>query len=300
MTEPGREPLADPFTVHRSLLVTVAYEILGSAADAEDVLQDAWLRWSDADQDVVADPKAYAVRIVTRVALNQARSLGRRKETYVGPWLPEPILTGGDVADDVVLADSVSLAMLIVLDKLSPVERAVFLLREVFGYEHTEIAQMLERQPASVRQIAHRARTRVRAERPATQVSPTDVRSAAERFVAAATTGDVQSLLDVVSPDVVLVTDGGGVRKAALRPIVGVEKVLRFLLAVQPDAPTQFRIVDLNGGPAVLAHIDSQLDSTFTFEVVDGLVTRILVQRNPLKLAHLDEVRGLSRGESGA
>lgn len=287
--------MTDPFAEHRSLLFTVAYEILGSAADAEDAVQDAWLRWSKDDRSQVRDPKAYAVRIVTRVALNRARTVSRRREDYVGPWLPEPILTAADAADDILLAESVSLAMLVVLDELGPVERAVFVLREVFDFDYPQIATMVDKSVASVRQIAHRARTQVRDKQPARAGAEAD--EATRRFVAAANSGDVTDLLELISPDVVLVTDGGGIRKAALRPIVGVEKVMRFLLAVQPgpDVPMQVTVARINGGPAALVRIDGELDSVITLELADGLVTRMLVQRNPMKLSSIDQVRPLAR-----
>ena len=194
----------DPFVTHRSLLFTVAYEMLGSAADAEDVVQETWVRWAGVDQDEVREPRAYLVRIVTRQALDRLRTVARRREDYVGVWLPEPLLTSPDVAEDVELAESVSIAMLTVLETLGPVERAVFLLREVFDVPYDEIAEAVGKSAAAVRQIAHRAREHVTARRPRMSVSRAEQQAAVERFQAALTTGDLQGLLDVLAPDVVL------------------------------------------------------------------------------------------------
>ena len=209
------------FVAHRNLLFTVAYEMLGSAADAEDVLQETWLRWAGVDLGTVRDQRAYLVRITTRQALSRLRTLGRRKESYVGPWLPEPLLTAPGVAEDVELADSVSMAMLLVLETLTPAERAVFVLREVFDLAYDEIAEAVGKSPAAVRQIAHRARAHVAARRPRGVVSPAETRDALEAFQRAVETGDLQGLLDILAPDVVLLGDGGGVVQAALAPVAG-------------------------------------------------------------------------------
>src|ERR1044072_8313413 len=207
----------ETFVSHRNLLFTVAYELLGSAADAEDVLQETWLRWVDVDLDTVRDQRAYLVQITPRQALTRLRTLSRRKETYVGQWLPEPLLTAPDVADDVELAESVSMAMLLVLEALGPTERAVFVLREVFDVEYDEIAQAVDKSPAAVRQIAHRARDHVAARRPRGGVPPAQPRPALDAFQRGVETGDLRELLGVLAPDVVLLGDGGGVRQAVLR-----------------------------------------------------------------------------------
>ncbi|TDQ02602.1 MULTISPECIES: RNA polymerase sigma factor SigJ [unclassified Leifsonia] len=209
------------FVAHRNLLFTVAYEMLGSAADAEDVLQETWLRWSTVDQAEVREPRAYLVRIATRLALNRLRSAQHRREAYVGPWLPEPLLTSPDVADDAELAESISMALMVVLETLGPTERAVFVLREIFGFEFDEIAAAVEKTPATVRQIAHRARQHVEARRPRVSVTADEARAALDAFRIAVETGDVQAMLNVLAPDVVLISDGGGVKQAALRPILG-------------------------------------------------------------------------------
>src|SRR6266545_5602525 len=216
---------------HRNLLFTVAYEMPGSAADAEDVLQEIWLRWAGVDLGTVRDQRAYLVRITTRQALGRLRTLGRRKEAYTGPWLPEPLLTAPDVAEDVELADSVSMAMLLVLETLTPTERAVFVLREVFDLAYDEIAEAVGKNAAAVRQIAHRARAHVAARRPRGVVSPAETRDALEAFQRAAETGDLQRLLDIPAPDVVFLSDGGGVVQAVLAPVVVVGRVARLLAA---------------------------------------------------------------------
>jgi RNA polymerase sigma-70 factor (TIGR02957 family) len=284
----------EAFVAHRNLLFTVSYEMLGSAADAEDVLQETWLRWADVDHDEVRDERAYLVRIVTRLSLNRLRTLQRRREQYVGPWLPEPLLTTPDVAEDVELADSVSTAMLLVLETLSPTERAVFVLREVFDVGYDEIAAAVDKSPAAVRQIAHRARAHIEERRPRADVTPSLRDEVIARFLNAAVTGDILSLMDVLAPDVVLVTDGGGFKKAALRPILGREKVLRFLDGVAPESSVA-DVVVVNGAPALRLFIDGELDSIGSMLVEDGLVTGIYWVRNPAKLSRLDEVVALTR-----
>ena len=207
----GTDSATEAFLAHRNLLFTVAYEMLGSAADAEDVLQETWLRWAGVDLGAVREPRAYLVQITTRQALSRLRTLGRRKESYVGPWLPEPLLTAPDVAEDVELADSVSMAMLLVLETLTPAERAVFVLREVFDVPYDEIAETIDKSPAAVRQIAHRAREHVAARRPRGPVSPAQTRDALEAFRRATETGDLRGLLDILAPDVIFLGDGGGI-----------------------------------------------------------------------------------------
>ncbi len=286
----------DAFVAHRNLLFTVSYEMLGSAADAEDVLQETWLRWADVEHDEVRDVRAYLVRITTRLSLNRIRTLSRRRETYVGPWLPEPLLTSPDVAEDVELADSVSTAMLLVLETLTPTERAVFVLREVFDLPYDEIAEAVEKSPAAVRQIAHRARSHVDARRPREVVTDSERTAVVERFMAAVATGDLQGLLDVLSPDVVLITDGGGNKQAALRPIHGVEKVLRFLSAVMPDdGSASAAPVVVNGSPGLSLLLGDELDTIATMRVDGGRVTGLYLVRNPDKLGRVSEEVGLAR-----
>jgi RNA polymerase sigma-70 factor (ECF subfamily) len=284
----------DTFVSHRNLLFTVVYEMLGSAADAEDVLQETWLRWAEVDQAEVRDERAYLVRIATRLALNRMRANARRRESYVGPWLPEPLLTTPDVAEDVELADSLSTAMLLVLETLGPTERAVFVLREVFDVGYAEIAAAVDKSEAAVRQIARRARGHVEERRPRAAVSPGEHDAAVARFREATVTGDLQSLLDVLSPDVVLVSDGGGVRKAALRPILGRDKVLRFLQGVAPEG-VDAEVVEVNGRPAVRIMVDGRLEGIGSLLVEDGLVTGLYFVSNPAKLARLDDAVALTR-----
>ena len=289
----------DPFVTHRSLLFTVAYEMLGSAADAEDVVQETWLRWADigdAARDEVRDPRAYLVRIVTRQALNRLRTLARRREDYVGEWLPEPLPTSPDVAEDVELAESVSIAMLTVLETLAPAERAVFVLREVFEVPYAEIAEALDKTPAAVRQIAHRAREHVAARRPRIQVDLAEHQRVVERFLAALRTGDLQVLLDVLSPEVVLVADGGGEVAAFRRPVVGRDRVATLLSRFKTIAPDAVvGSVWLNGAPAVRIDLAGELDTAVTFMVEEGRISRIYAIRNPHKLGRLEEVAELRR-----
>ncbi|HEX2057012.1 MAG TPA: RNA polymerase sigma-70 factor [Actinomycetota bacterium] len=285
----------DPFLAHRSLLFTVAYEMLGSAVDAEDVVQETWLRWADVDHSEVRDARAYLVRIVTRQALNRLRTLARRREEYVGEWLPEPLLTSPDVAEDVELAESVSMAMLTVLETLGHTERAVFVLREVFDTSYDEIAEAVGKAPAAVRQIARRARAHVAARRPRMQSSVAEQQAVIERFLAALQTGDVQGLLNVLAPDVVVVADGGGVATAARRPIQGADTAARLLAMFAKLAPgARVDTVWLNGAPA--ARIDFGGEATAASLVVEnGRITRIYAVRNPHKLTRLDAETELAR-----
>lgn len=286
----------DPFLAHRGLLFTVAYEMLGSAADADDVVQETWLRWADADRAAVRDPRAYLVRIVTRQALNRLRTVARRREDYVGEWLPEPLLTSPDVADDVELAESVSIAMLTVLETLGPTERAVLVLHEVFDVPFDEIAEAVGKSSAAVRQIAHRAREHVAARRPRMEVSRAEQQRVVDRFLAAVTAGDVQGLMDVLAPDVVVVADSGGLAPAALRPVTGHLRVARALARFADLAPGVAITTPLVNG-TVAAHVDAggPFDTAITFVVEDGRITRMYAMRNPHKLGRLDEPTALRR-----
>ncbi|GAA2422635.1 RNA polymerase sigma-70 factor [Streptomyces mauvecolor] len=289
-------PATAAFITHRNLLFTVAYEMLGSAADAEDVLQETWLRWAGVDLGTVRDQRAYLVRITTRQALMRLRALGRRRESYVGSWLPEPLLTAPDVAEDVELADSVSMAMLLVMETLTPTERAVFVLRDVFDLGYEEIAEAVEKSPAAVRQIAHRARAHVAARRPRGVVSRTETQNALDAFQRAVETGDLQGLLDILSPDVVLMGDGGGIKQAVLRPVVGADKVARLLVGglIRVAAPSM-RPAQVNAYPALIVRLDDQLDTVITLRVDDGLITGLYAVRNPEKLSRMDRETALRR-----
>ncbi|MCL2534526.1 MAG: RNA polymerase sigma-70 factor [Nocardiaceae bacterium] len=284
----------DPFVTHRSLLFTVAYEMLGSAADAEDVVQETWLRWAEVDQAEVRDPRAYLVRIVTRQALNRLRTESRRREDYVGEWLPEPLLTAPDVADDVELAENVSIAMLTVLETLGPIERAVFVLHEVFETPYPEIAEVVGKTPAAVRQIAHRAREHVGARRPRMRVDRDQQQVVVERFLDAVSTGNVEALVEVLAPDVVAIADGGGFAAAARKPIVGAERVAAFLsrAATLPDFVTT--TTWLNGMPGIRIDVGGEATAV-SLAVEDGRIVRIYAIRNPHKLGSLDTVADLRR-----
>jgi RNA polymerase sigma-70 factor, ECF subfamily len=285
----------DPFVAHRGLLFTVAYEMLGSAADAEDVLQESWLRWAGVDHAQVRDPRAYLVRVVTRQALNRLRTLSRSREEYVGEWLPEPLLTSPDVAEDVELAESVSIAMLTVLETLGPTDRAVFVLREVFAMPYGEIAEAVGKSAATVRQIARRAREHVAARQPRVRVSRSEQEVVVERFLAALRTGRLQELMEVMAPDVVLIADGGGLATAARVPIHGAGRVASLLArADRIVAAFETTPVWLNGAPAGRVAIDGR-QAAVSFVVEDGRITRIYAVANPEKLTRLDEPAELSR-----
>ncbi|WP_030922519.1 RNA polymerase sigma-70 factor [Streptomyces sp. NRRL B-24720] len=280
------------FHKHRNLLFSVAYRLLGIAADAEDAVQDAWIKWSSADRSQVADPKAYLTRIVSNLALERLRSTRYKRETYVGPWLPEPILTSGDTAEAVMDAESVSMAMLVVLETLSPLERAVFVLKEVFDFSHAEIAEAVERSEAAVRQAAHRAREHVQARRPRFTTDRPRQREITERFFAAATGGDVNALMELLSPDVTLWTDGGGKVRQALRPVVGAQTVAAWFAAIgtvtyQGVEPADMKaeLVEINGGPGMLFSGSGRVIATVTFDFdADGRITSIHNVANPDKL----------------
>ncbi len=281
------------FVRHRDLLFTVAYEVLGSAADAEDVLQETWLRWVAVDLDQVREPRAYLVRVTTRQALNRLRTARRRREAYVGQWLPEPLLTTPDVAEDVELAEALSTAMMLVLETLSPTERAVFLLREVFDVGYDEIAEAVDRSTAAVRQVAHRARRAVEARRPRHVPSPAETRAALTSFRRAVETGDLQGLLDVLAPDVAMIADGGGKVQAILRPVVGADAVARLVLgglgkAGRKGITLTAEPTVVNGSPALVLHSTLGLDGVLTVRLEGDRIAAMYYVRNPDKLARLD------------
>jgi RNA polymerase sigma-70 factor (TIGR02957 family) len=295
------------FDRYRRLLFGVAYQMLGSVADAEDTVQDAWLRWSAADRSEVTDPRAYLVQVTTRLALDRLRSAQSRRESYVGPWLPEPLLTAPPVAsgppapspdEAAELGEQVSLALLVVLETLSPVERAVFVLREVFGISAAEVGDILGRSEPAVRQLAHRAREHVEARRPRFDTDRREQREVTERFLAAAAGGDVDSLLAVLAPDVVLITDGGGRAKAARRPITGADKVARFLVGIAQqgaDIPgLRMEVAEVNGWPAIVGWVGAEPFGSISLTLSGERIHQILVVVNPDKLA------GLSSDQPGA
>jgi RNA polymerase sigma-70 factor (TIGR02957 family) len=290
MSDHATNPATETFLAHRNLLFTVAYEMLGSAADAEDVLQETWLRWVKVDVEQVRDQRAYLVRITTRQSLNRLRTMKRRKEAYVGPWLPEPLLTAPDVAEDVELAESVSMALMLVLETLSPTERAVFVLREAFDISYDEIAAAVDKSPAAVRQIAYRARRHVEARHPRQVVSPSQSRAALESFQRALETRDLQGLLDVLAPQVVLVSDGGGVKQAAPRPITGAEKAARFIVGGLAKAQVTLTSdpTMVNGNPALVLRVDGDIDGVIAIRVEDARITGLYYVRNPEKLTRVE------------
>jgi RNA polymerase sigma-70 factor (TIGR02957 family) len=276
------------FEEYRNLLFSVAYRILGSAADAEDAVQDAWVRWSAGDRSQVADPKAYLVRIVTNVAMDRLRSAARQRETYVGPWLPEPIIT-----DETVDAESVSTALLVVLESLTPLERAVFVLKEAFGFGYGEIADAVERSEDTVRQAAHRARSHVQARRPRFHADRARQREVTERFFTAAGGGDINTLMQLLAPDVTLWTDGGGKVRQATRPVIGAERVAKWFAGVSTrpyegvlPADMLVEVVDLNGAPGVVFSGNGRVVATLTLDLDEtGKIVAIHNVANPDKLA---------------
>jgi RNA polymerase sigma-70 factor (TIGR02957 family) len=284
----------DPFVSHRGLLFTVAYEMLGSVADAEDVVQETWLRWDGIDQSSVDSPRAYLVRIVTRQALNRLRTESRRREDYVGTWLPEPLLTSPDVANDVELAENVSIAMLTVLETLGPFERAVFVLREVFDMPYDEIARAIGKTPEAVRQVAHRARKHVAARRPRMQVDPVEQQVVVNRFLIAVSTGDVQGLLDVLAPDVVAIADGGGLAPASRVPITGAENLAERIIRFAKLPGFVASVVWLNGIPGLRIDYDKYAVAV-SLTVEAGRITQIHAVSNPVKLNGLRSEVNLQR-----
>ncbi|GAA2264213.1 RNA polymerase sigma factor SigJ [Nonomuraea roseoviolacea subsp. roseoviolacea] len=287
---------AERFTALRPLLFTIAYEMLGSATETDDVLQDSYLRWAKVDLATVRDTRSYLARLVTRQALNALRTGARRREDYVGVWLPEPLLLDEDDASaDVVLAESVSMAMLVILETLSPDERAVFVLREVFGFDHDEIAEAVGKSVVTVRQVAHRAREHVRARRRRFEpAGPARTARVTERFIAAVSTGDMEGLLSLLAPDVTWTADGGGKVIAVRRPVVGAEKVAALVLGIfRPD--TRIEWVTCNNTPALVAYRGDRLEGAFLTEVVDGRITQFYAIRNPDKLLSLAAPRRISR-----
>ncbi|MGW1929292.1 RNA polymerase sigma-70 factor [Streptomyces sp. NPDC001919] len=288
----------DPYIENRRLLFATAYRMLGTVADAEDVLQDAWLSWSGVDRDAVRHPKAYLVRTVTNLSLNRLTSARAVRETYVGPWLPEPLLTSPDIAVETELADSVSTAMLVVLETLSPVERAVFLLREVFGYSHAEIAETLERPEPTVRQIAHRARAHVQARRPRFDSDREQRRKITAQFMEACAGGDLNAVMEMLAPDVTAWSDGGGKVTAARRPLNGTDNVARWILGflAKPElAALTMEPVVINGELGILAALDGRTVGALTFDLADDRIQNLRFQVNPEKLGGLTPDNGLTR-----
>lgn len=299
MTGTTGDEHAERFTLLRPLLFTIAYEILGSTTEADDALQDSYLRWAKVELATVRDTRSYLAQLVARQALNALRASARRREDYIGPWLPEPLLLDEhDPSVDVVLAESVSTAMLIVLETLSPDERAVFVLREVFGFDYDEIGSAVGKSTATVRQIAHRARGHVQSRR--RRFEPVgkalSVQITAE-FLAAAATGDVEQLMAKLAPDVVWTADSNGKAFAARRPLLGAEKVAKLVIGLMRGARSLGRVEPAiyNSAPAMVLYLGERLEAIVTVEIVDGKITNLYAMRNPDKLAAVSVPRAISR-----
>jgi RNA polymerase sigma-70 factor (ECF subfamily) len=298
-TTSGSDEHAERFTLLRPLLFTIAYEILGTATESDDVLQDSYLRWAAVDLADVQDTKAYLAQLVTRQALNALRAQARRREEYVGPWLPEPLLLdAGDASADVVLAESVSMAMMVVLETLSPDERAVFVLREVFGFGHDEIASAIGKSTAAVRQIAHRARKHVQSRRK--RFEPADPQHSLDltaQFFATAATGDLDGLISMLAPDVVWTADSDGKVSAARRPVSGADRVGRLILGLLRFAGADGRVEPAfyNGAPALVLYLGDNLEGIISVEITDGKISHFYAMRNPEKLGGVKVAREISR-----
>jgi RNA polymerase sigma-70 factor (ECF subfamily) len=288
----------DLFQTHRSALFGVAYRMLGSATDAEDVLQDAWLRFAAARPSDLRSAKAYLTTIVTRLCLDRLKSARATREEYVGPWLPEPVVTSDRPGPERSLAqaESVTLAFMVLLETLSPEERAVFLLREVFDYEYNEIAEMLDMSGPNCRQLFHRAKGRIAERKPRFRASMDEKRPLVERFLRAFSEGSEAGLTSVLAEDIGFWSDGGGKVLAARRPIFGREQVVRLLLGLRRTASAvgvalesvSFEIVEVNGEPALLLRVAGRLDGVYVMAVEEGAITAIRVVRNPDKLTYIE------------
>jgi RNA polymerase sigma-70 factor (TIGR02957 family) len=292
------DPATRVFAGYRELLFSVVYNMLGSVADTEDVLQDTWLAWasrSGGGATEIENPRAYLVRIAVNTALSRQAAISRRRETYVGPWLPEPLVSQSDGSDTAERTEAVSMALLVVLETLTPLERAVFVLHEVFGYAHTEIAPILDRSPSAIRQLAHRAREHVQARRPRYQADPKVQQQATERFIQAALGGDLESLMDILAPDVTLWTDGGGKSRAsaALRPIHGADRVARVIVGTTSRRPKDLdiRYRTVNGDPSAVLFDEDEPFAVMVLDLAPGgdSVRGVYAVTNPEKLTHIEE-----------
>jgi len=297
-----RTDLLSVFDEQRGLLLGVAYRLLGSLADAEDVVQETWLRWSSVDLDSIDDPRAFLVRVTTRLGLDRLRRIKARREDYVGPWLPEPVLTAPDVAEDIERAESISLALIVVLETLTPLERAVFVLREVFGFSHAEMAEVLDRSEVAVRQLAARARSHVHERRPRFEADRKVRLNVTQRFLSACATGDLAGLLAVLAPGVTLINDGGGQKLGARLPVHGARAVSSFLLSIsrgptiarylglepgEPLPPVRSSVADINGGPAIILYVDERPIAVIALDVADDLIQLVRLISSPDKLSRL-------------
>lgn len=277
----------ETFEQHRGRLGQLAYRMLGSRSDADDVLQEAYLRWSKVNTDDVTAPSAYLSKIVTRLCIDRRREIDARKEVYIGPWLPEPFVHTRDASQFVAeMADSVSMAFLYLLERLSPTERAAYVLRKILSYDYAEIASILEKSLDNCRQIVSRAEQQLFADRPRFTANPEAAEQLTSRFLQACASGDLNGLLQILADDAVLISDGGGKATAALRPIDGADKVARFFLGIFRKSPENARAVPVrvNGTPGFAAYLGDDLVSLFAFDIVDGKVHSCYAIRNPDKL----------------
>lgn len=291
------------FEDHRPMLTRLAYRMLGSLPDADDVVQDAYLRWTQDDRAAVRSPRAYLSAVVTRLCIDRRQSFEERKKTYIGPWLPDPIVEGVtiDPSERLEAAESVSMALLLVLESLSPVERAAFLLRRVFDYDYGGIAEILGKTETNCRQLVSRAEGHLHQKRPRFEPRPEEAERLTSAFLAACSGGDMQGLLDILTPDAVLLSDGGGKAAAALAPVVGADRIARFFLGVLKKAPAGLKIrqVRVNGQPGLLLTVDGQVIQVMTFDVDQGRIAACYIVRNPDKLARVGVPPGTIEGEGG-
>jgi RNA polymerase sigma-70 factor (ECF subfamily) len=279
------------FNEFRPLLFSIAYRMLGTVMEAEDILQETFLRWQRAPVEEVEMPKSYLSAIVTRLSIDYLRSARSQREEYIGPWLPEPLVTdpSADPGQMLALSESLSTAFLVILESLKPVERAVFLLREVFDYDYPAIAHIVGKSEANCRQILSRARRKISADRPRFEVSPSEQSQAVKQFMNSANTGDVQGLLAVLDPEATWYSDGGGMRGVAKKPIQGAESVIRFVFGLARLAPESVfnRPVEINGGPGVIIYVDGQPYTTLSFDFIGDRIKTIYAVVNPDKLSTL-------------
>jgi RNA polymerase sigma-70 factor, ECF subfamily len=283
---------ADPvFEENRHVLFRLAYRMLGSQSDADDVMQEAYLRWTKVSRDTVKSPRSYLHSIVTHLCIDQRKTIDERKQTYVGPWLPEPIVEAAATVerDSVEAAESVSMALLLILESLSPAERAAYLLRRIFDYPYEEISEILGKPEPGCRQLVSRAETRILEKRPRFEADPAKVEQLTESFIQACSTGDLAGLVEILAEDAVLYSDGGGKVAAALAPIRGADHIARFFLGILKKAPpgVEYRLVRVNGQPGLLAVLHGEAVNLLTFDVVDGRIATCFVVRNPEKLARV-------------
>lgn len=281
----------ETFNQYRSLLFAIAYRMLGSAMDAEDIVQEAFLRWQQVNPMEIESPKAYLTTITTRLSLDQLRSARAQREVYVGPWLPEPLLTESEpeAAEIAGQADSLSIAFLVLMENLSPVERAVYLLRQVFDYDYPEIGRIVGKSEVYCRQIVSRARQHLASRRPRYEVLPGQQQRLNQQFAQACFNGDLSGLTAILAEDIVLQADGGGKIKAAMRPIYGPDRVARFLLGILSKISAGFTIhpTQINGQPGIIIYVDAQPQNVMILDIIGERIGRIYVVVNP------DKLRGL-------